>query len=88
MRTPIRRALLSVYDKTGIVDFARELQKRGVLLVSSGGTAQAEGESSSSAPISASALPTPSFGSRLSAQIGIPTTPIEVGATASEEPRE
>ena len=44
MRTPIRRALLSVYDKTGIVDFARELQKRGVLLVSSGGTAKAIAE--------------------------------------------
>jgi phosphoribosylaminoimidazolecarboxamide formyltransferase/IMP cyclohydrolase len=41
MRTKIMRALLSVYDKTGIVDFARELQRRGVELVSSGGTAQA-----------------------------------------------
>ena len=44
MRTKINRALLSVYDKTGIVDFARELQKRGVLLVSSGGTAKAIAE--------------------------------------------
>ncbi len=35
------RALLSVYDKTGIVEFARELQQRGVELVSSGGTAKA-----------------------------------------------
>src|SRR5262249_41137842 len=35
------RALLSVYDKTGIVDFARELHQRGVELVSSGGTAKA-----------------------------------------------
>jgi phosphoribosylaminoimidazolecarboxamide formyltransferase/IMP cyclohydrolase len=41
MRTKISRALLSVYDKTGIVDFARELQKRGVQLLSSGGTAKA-----------------------------------------------
>ena len=41
MRTKITRALLSVYDKTGIVDFARELQQRGVELVSSGGTAKA-----------------------------------------------
>ena len=40
-RTKITRALLSVYDKTGIVDFARELQRRGVELVSSGGTAKA-----------------------------------------------
>lgn len=35
----IRRALLSVYDKTGIVDFALDLQKLGFELVSSGGTA-------------------------------------------------
>ena len=41
MRTKITRALLSVYDKTGIVEFARELQRRGVELVSSGGTAKA-----------------------------------------------
>jgi len=40
MRTKITRALLSVYDKTGIVDLARELQQRGVELVSSGGTAR------------------------------------------------
>lgn len=35
------RALLSVYDKTGIVDFARALHDLGVDLVSSGGTARA-----------------------------------------------
>ena len=40
-RTKITRALLSVYDKTGVVEFARELQQRGVQLVSSGGTARA-----------------------------------------------
>ena len=40
-RTRISRALLSVYDKTGIVEFARELHERGVQLVSSGGTAKA-----------------------------------------------
>ena len=33
------RALLSVYDKTGIVELARALHERGVELVSSGGTA-------------------------------------------------
>ena len=27
---PIRRALLSVYDKTGLVDFARALHGRGI----------------------------------------------------------
>ncbi|MFO8155170.1 MAG: bifunctional phosphoribosylaminoimidazolecarboxamide formyltransferase/IMP cyclohydrolase [Pseudomonadota bacterium] len=37
---PIRRALLSVSDKTGIVDFARELADRGVELLSTGGTAR------------------------------------------------
>jgi phosphoribosylaminoimidazolecarboxamide formyltransferase/IMP cyclohydrolase len=35
---PISRALLSVSDKTGIVDFARELAGLGVALVSTGGT--------------------------------------------------
>ncbi len=35
------RALLSVYDKTGIVDFARALHELGCTLVSSGGTAAA-----------------------------------------------
>ena len=32
------RALLSVYDKTGLVDFGRGLHRLGVELVSSGGT--------------------------------------------------
>jgi phosphoribosylaminoimidazolecarboxamide formyltransferase/IMP cyclohydrolase len=36
---PIRRALLAVYDKEGIVELARALRDRGVQLVSSGGTA-------------------------------------------------
>ncbi|MEL6982738.1 MAG: bifunctional phosphoribosylaminoimidazolecarboxamide formyltransferase/IMP cyclohydrolase [Actinomycetota bacterium] len=38
------RALLSVYDKTGIVDLARRLHDLGVDLVSSGGTAKAIAE--------------------------------------------
>lgn len=37
----VRRALLSVTDKSGLVDFARELTKHGVELVSTGGTAKA-----------------------------------------------
>src|SRR6266852_707784 len=36
----IRRALLSVTDKTGIVDFARRLSELGVELISTGGTAK------------------------------------------------
>ena len=36
--TPIRRALISVSDKTGIVDFARELTAQGVEILSTGGT--------------------------------------------------
>ena len=35
------RALLSVYDKTGVVEFARQLHELGCDLVSSGGTAKA-----------------------------------------------
>src|SRR6267154_3761447 len=37
---PIRRALLSVTDKTGLVDFARVLASFGVYLVSTGGTSR------------------------------------------------
>src|SRR5438105_15955727 len=37
---PIRRALISVSDKTGLVPFARELASRGVALVSTGGSAR------------------------------------------------
>lgn len=36
----VRRALLSVYDKDGLVEFARRLADAGVELVSSGGTAR------------------------------------------------
>ena len=36
--TPIRRALISVSDKTGIVEFARALQASGVEILSTGGT--------------------------------------------------
>ena len=39
--TPIRRALLSVSDKTGLVDLGRALAERGVELLSTGGTASA-----------------------------------------------
>ena len=37
--TPVRRALVSVHDKTGVVELARELAGRGVRIVSTGGTA-------------------------------------------------
>ena len=35
---PVRRALISVSDKTGIVDFARKLASHGVEILSTGGT--------------------------------------------------
>ena len=38
---PIKRALLSVSDKTGLIDLARALQQRGVSLISTGGTRKA-----------------------------------------------
>ncbi|MCX0270982.1 bifunctional phosphoribosylaminoimidazolecarboxamide formyltransferase/IMP cyclohydrolase [Nocardia zapadnayensis] len=38
-RTPIRRALVSVYDKTGLVELATALHAAGVELVSTGSTA-------------------------------------------------
>jgi len=37
---PVAQALLSVSDKTGIVDFARNLVELGIRLLSTGGTAQ------------------------------------------------
>ena len=36
--TPVRRALISVSDKTGIVEFGRALSERGIELLSTGGT--------------------------------------------------
>lgn len=38
--SPIRRALLSVFDKTGIVELARGLVRHGAELLASGGTAK------------------------------------------------
>jgi len=39
--TPIRRAILAPYDKTGLADFARALVAADVELIASGGTARA-----------------------------------------------
>src|SRR5262249_56549262 len=41
---PIKRALISVSDKNGLIDFARKLAARSVALVSTGGTAKALSE--------------------------------------------
>src|SRR5512147_169761 len=41
MDLPIRRALLSVSDKSGLLELARQLAARGVVLLSTGGTARA-----------------------------------------------
>ncbi len=38
--TTIKRALISVSDKTGIEDFARALAGRGIDILSTGGTAK------------------------------------------------
>jgi phosphoribosylaminoimidazolecarboxamide formyltransferase / IMP cyclohydrolase len=38
--SPTKRALISVFDKTGIVEFARELSALGIEIVSTGGTAK------------------------------------------------
>jgi phosphoribosylaminoimidazolecarboxamide formyltransferase/IMP cyclohydrolase len=37
---PVRRALISVSDKTGIVDFAKALHDKGIDILSTGGTAK------------------------------------------------
>ncbi len=39
-RYPVRRALISVFDKSELVPFARRLHKQGVALLSTGGTAR------------------------------------------------
>ena len=39
-RLPVRRALISVSNKTGVVEFARFLSDRGVEILSTGGTAR------------------------------------------------
>jgi phosphoribosylaminoimidazolecarboxamide formyltransferase/IMP cyclohydrolase len=41
MGAPVTQALLSVSDKTGLVEFARALAARGIRLLSTGGTARA-----------------------------------------------
>jgi phosphoribosylaminoimidazolecarboxamide formyltransferase/IMP cyclohydrolase len=38
---PVTRALISVSDKTGLIEFARSLRRHGIELVSTGGTAKA-----------------------------------------------
>jgi phosphoribosylaminoimidazolecarboxamide formyltransferase/IMP cyclohydrolase len=40
MSAPVRRALISVFDKQGIVAFAQELNRLGIELLSTGGTAK------------------------------------------------
>ena len=40
-RIPVRRALVSVHDKTGLIEFGSRLSRAGVEIVSSGGTAAA-----------------------------------------------
>lgn len=40
-RVPIRRALISVFDKVGLVELARSLHELGVELISTGGSAKA-----------------------------------------------
>ncbi len=40
MLLPIRRALLSVSDKSGVLELARELRKRNIEILSTGGTAK------------------------------------------------
>src|SRR4030095_6287301 len=36
----IRRAIISVYDKTGVIEFVRRLQEFGIEIISTGGTAK------------------------------------------------
>jgi len=40
MSTPTATAILSVYDKTGLIELAKALVSKGVRLLGSGGTAK------------------------------------------------
>ena len=40
MDVNIKTALISVSDKSGVVDFAKKLSKMGVKIISTGGTAK------------------------------------------------
>ena len=56
-RLPLRRALISVYDKTNLAEFARGLHEAGVKLVSTGSTASTIAASRSiSTPLTNSTL--------------------------------
>jgi phosphoribosylaminoimidazolecarboxamide formyltransferase/IMP cyclohydrolase len=44
MSSPIRRALISVSDKTGLIEFGKFLAERGVEILSTGGSAKALGD--------------------------------------------
>jgi len=44
MEVKVKTALISVSDKSGVVDFARKLSKMGVKIISTGGTAKALGD--------------------------------------------
>src|SRR5690606_40046646 len=46
MSNAVQRALISVSDKTGIIDFARALSGRGIEILSTGGTYRALAEAS------------------------------------------
>ena len=39
-QTPIRQAIISVSDKTGLIEFVKFLSERGVTIISTGGTAK------------------------------------------------
>ena len=53
---PVRRALVAVYDKTGVAELCRELVSLGVSIVSSGGTAAFLSEAGTASPRPASFL--------------------------------
>ena len=46
----IKRALISVFDKTGVAEFAKVLADMGVEIISSGGTAKGAGVSGAQGP--------------------------------------
>ena len=60
----IRRALISVSDKTGIVDFAQELKSFGVKIISTGGTANTLREAGIDVLVPKAFHPVPDQGSR------------------------
>ena len=75
--TRLRRALISVHDKTGVVEFARGLAALGAEIISTGGTARLLRESG---------LAGGGSGGRSGRDSGVPKTGGDAGTSSEDWP--